>query len=236
MKESSRRRSIAHRPLIFASLTNWLSRNASVVFEPVKFPWIGTFHTRALVRHIRNVGALRCIVDTDGTSGRTIIFEAKQRPAMAGQELLAALLRKSYGWDKGSSRWAISPWSEQNGLIRCARRDSTTIACGFRLWIKHNIWRLLRRFISANSTSSPRKLLPKMSWAMKPNGVSFECPGDPSRSLRLSKTFKSLSATCQSSVICLGTQLWRPGDGRKTFKLKIRGTTVANHPVKNLPH
>jgi len=62
------------------------------------------------VRHLRNLGALRGIVSTDGTPEEQLIFEAKELPAMVGQELASRVTcGKSYGWDKGSVEVAISP-------------------------------------------------------------------------------------------------------------------------------
>ena len=43
--------------------------------------------TRALVRHLRDVGALRGILSTDGTPAEQLIAEARALPTMAGQEL-----------------------------------------------------------------------------------------------------------------------------------------------------
>ena len=50
-------------------------------------PVIWDLDTRALVRHLRDVGALRGIVSTDGTPAEKLIAEARALPTMAGQEL-----------------------------------------------------------------------------------------------------------------------------------------------------
>ena len=68
--------------------SNWRSaETAQLYLNRHKIPVLWDIDTRALVRHIRKVGALRGIVATDGTPAEQLIFEAKQLPTMAGQEL-----------------------------------------------------------------------------------------------------------------------------------------------------
>jgi carbamoylphosphate synthase small subunit len=50
-------------------------------------PVLWDVDTRALVRHIRKMGALRGVVATDGTSAELLIAEARALPSMAGLEL-----------------------------------------------------------------------------------------------------------------------------------------------------
>jgi carbamoyl-phosphate synthase small subunit len=59
--------------------------------------------TRALVRHLRDVGALRGVVSTDGTPAKKLIAEARALPTMAGQELAGRVsTERQYTWNKGS--------------------------------------------------------------------------------------------------------------------------------------
>src|SRR3989475_5712295 len=78
--------------------SNWRSaETAQLYLNRHQIPVIWDIDTRALVRHIRNVGALRGIVSTDGTLADQLIFEAKQLPGMAGQELASRLTcRETY--------------------------------------------------------------------------------------------------------------------------------------------
>jgi carbamoyl-phosphate synthase small subunit len=73
----------------FAALSsNWRSTESAQKFlERYGVPVIWDLDTRALVRHLRNVGALRGIVATDGTPAEKLIEEARALPTMAGQEL-----------------------------------------------------------------------------------------------------------------------------------------------------
>jgi carbamoyl-phosphate synthase small subunit len=64
---------------------------------------ISDIDTRALVRHLRDVGALRGVLSTDETPVEQLIAEARALPTMAGQELAGRVTTaKSYEWNKGS--------------------------------------------------------------------------------------------------------------------------------------
>ena len=68
--------------------SNWRSSaTAQAYLDRYGIPVIWDLDTRALVRHIRKVGALRGVVSTDGTSAEKLIAEAKALPTMAGLEL-----------------------------------------------------------------------------------------------------------------------------------------------------
>ncbi|HEX2711043.1 MAG TPA: carbamoyl-phosphate synthase domain-containing protein, partial [Candidatus Acidoferrales bacterium] len=61
--------------------SNWRSsESAQLYLNRHRIPVIWDIDTRALVRHIRHVGALRGIVSTDGTPAEQLVFEAKQLP------------------------------------------------------------------------------------------------------------------------------------------------------------
>ncbi|MGA2422288.1 MAG: carbamoyl-phosphate synthase domain-containing protein, partial [Candidatus Acidiferrum sp.] len=97
--------------------SNWRSaETAQLYLNRHKIPAIWDIDTRALVRHIRKVGALRGVIATDGTPADQLIFEAKQIPPMAGQELAGRVsCKKPYSWDKGSIELATAPWTENMG-------------------------------------------------------------------------------------------------------------------------
>ena len=66
-------------------------------------PAIWDIDTRALVRHLREVGALRGILSTDGAAAEQLIAEARALPTMAGQELASRVTAaKKYDWTRGS--------------------------------------------------------------------------------------------------------------------------------------
>ncbi len=83
--------------------SNWRSsETAQQYLERYGVPVIWDLDTRALVRHLRNVGALRGIVSTDGTPAEQLIAEARALPTMAGQELAGRVTTSGkYHWTKG---------------------------------------------------------------------------------------------------------------------------------------
>ncbi|HEV1996303.1 MAG TPA: glutamine-hydrolyzing carbamoyl-phosphate synthase small subunit [Candidatus Acidoferrum sp.] len=215
--------------------SNWRSsETAQLYLNRHKIPVIWDIDTRALVRHIRNVGALRGIVSTDGTPAEQLVFEAKQVPSMAGQELASHVTcGKSYGWDKGSVEVAISPWSEQMGESDAHAETRKHRVVAYDYGIKQNILRLLvdhhcEVFVVPAQTSAADVL------EMKPDGVFLSNgPGDPEPVTYAVENIQKLIGRVPVFGICLGHQLCGLALGGKTFKLKF-GHHGSNHPVKNL--
>ena len=215
--------------------SNWRSaESAQLYLNRHKIPVIWDIDTRALVRHIRNVGALRGIVATDGTSAEQLVFEAKQLPSMSGQELASRVTcGKSYGWDKGSVEVAISPWSEQMGESDAKGEARKHRVVAYDYGIKQNILRLLvdhqcEVWVVPAQTSAQDIL------SLKPDGVFLSNgPGDPEPIGYAIENIRALIGKVPVFGICLGHQLCGLALGGKTYKLKF-GHHGANHPVKNL--
>jgi carbamoyl-phosphate synthase small subunit len=104
----------------FAGLSsNWRSTESAQQFlERYAVPVIWDLDTRALVRHLRDVGALRGIVATDGTPAEKLIAEVRALPTMAGQELASRVTSANkYEWTKGSIDLAApQPTTSATGL------------------------------------------------------------------------------------------------------------------------
>jgi carbamoyl-phosphate synthase small subunit len=215
--------------------SNWRSgETAQLYLNRHKIPVIWDIDTRALVRHIRNVGAMRGVVSTDGTPPEQLIFEAKQLPGMAGQELASRVsCAKSYGWDKGSVDVAISPWAEQMGESDTHGETRKHRVVAYDFGIKQNILRLLvdhncEVFVVPAQTSAEDVL------EMNPDGVFLSNgPGDPEPVGYAVENIQKLIGRVPVFGICLGHQLCGLALGGKTFKLKF-GHHGSNHPVKNL--
>ncbi|HEX9345229.1 MAG TPA: glutamine-hydrolyzing carbamoyl-phosphate synthase small subunit [Candidatus Acidoferrum sp.] len=215
--------------------SNWRSaETAQLYMNRHKIPVIWDIDTRALVRHIRSVGALRGMVSTDGTPAEQLIFEAKQLPIMTGQELASRVTcGKPYGWDKGSVEVAISPWSEQMGESDAQAETRKHRVVAYDYGIKQNILRLLvdhhcEVYVVPAQTSAEDVL------GMKPDGVFLSNgPGDPEPVTYAVENIQKLIGHVPVFGICLGHQLCGLALGGKTFKLKF-GHHGSNHPVKNL--
>ncbi len=215
--------------------SNWRSaETAQLYLNRHKIPVIWDIDTRALVRHIRNVGALRGMVSTDGTPAEQLVFEAKQLPSMAGQELASRVsCGKPYGWEKGSVELAISPWSEEMGEADGDEETRRYRVAAYDFGIKQNILRLLVDH-NCDVWVVPAQTPAEDVLALKPDGVFLSNgPGDPEPIAYAVENIKKLIGKVPVFGICLGHQLCGLALGGKTFKLKF-GHHGSNHPVKNL--
>jgi carbamoyl-phosphate synthase small subunit len=220
----------------FSQITsNWRSgESAQLYLNRHKIPVIWDIDTRALVRHIRSVGALRGVVATDGTPADQLIHEAKQLPSMAGQELASRVsCGKNYSWDQGSIDLATQPWTDKmsEAGARADTRRHRVIA--FDFGIKQNILRLLvdhhcEVVVVPAQTSAEDVLEMGADGVFLSNG-----PGDPEPMGYAVENIRKMVGRVPIFGICLGHQVCGLALGGKTFKLKY-GHHGSNHPVQNL--
>jgi carbamoyl-phosphate synthase small subunit len=236
--------------------SNWRSReSARQYLERHRVPVIWGIDTRALVRHLRQAGALRGIVSTDGTPAEQLIVEARALPTMAGQELASRVTSpKIYDWSRGSIHLAepvaaslpagalvSGGGGRGNFKLDFNQAAKTSRADGKRRYrvvaydfgIKQNILRLLVDH-GCDVTVVPARTNAEDVLAMKPNGVFLSNgPGDPEPVDYAVTNIRKMLGRVPIFGICLGHQLCGLALGGKTFKLKF-GHHGSNHPVKNL--
>jgi len=215
--------------------SNWRSaETAQVYLERHAIPVIWDLDTRALVRHIRNVGALRGVVSTDGASAAQLIGEARALPTMAGLELASRVTcGKPYQWAQASIELSASPSlgsrataSGEEGLRRFR-------VVTYDFGIKQNILRLLVDH-GCDVTVVPAQTSAEDVLALQPEGVFLSNgPGDPEPITYAIESIRKLLGRVPIFGICLGHQLCGLALGGRTFKLKF-GHHGSNHPVKNL--
>jgi len=197
-------------------------------------PVIWDIDTRALVRHIRQVGALRGMVSTDGTAADQLVFEATQLPRMAGQELASRVTcQRVYEWDTGSIELASAPCGERIEPSEAGREARRFRVVAYDYGIKQNI---LRQLVDHHCQVAvvPAQTPAEDVLAMKPEGVFLSNgPGDPEPVTYAVENIRKLLGRVPVFGICLGHQLCGLALGGKTFKLKF-GHHGSNHPVKNL--
>jgi carbamoyl-phosphate synthase small subunit len=215
--------------------SNWRSaESAQLYLNRHKVPVIWDVDTRALVRHIRQVGALRGIVATDATPAEQCVSEARLLPSMTGQELASGVsCSDSYAWDKGSIDLASSGWSARTDKVS-RRADAPSLrVVAYDFGIKQNILRLLVDH-HCEVRVVPAQTPAEDVLAMKPDGVFLSNgPGDPEPVHYAVENIRKLTGRVPVFGICLGHQLCGLALGGKTFKLKF-GHHGSNHPVKNL--
>jgi carbamoyl-phosphate synthase small subunit len=234
--------------------SNWRStESAQKYLEEHGVPVIWDIDTRALVRHLRSVGALRGVVSTDETPVEQLIAEARALPSMAGQELASRVsAAKSYEWTRGSIELAMplvaataaAAGAKGKAAVSGAaatrvRSNGDTAAqprhrvVAYDFGIKQNILRLLVDH-NCDVTVVPAKTSAEDVLALKPNGVFISNgPGDPEPCTYAVENIRKLLGRVPIFGICLGHQLCGLALGGRTFKLKF-GHHGSNHPVMNL--
>jgi len=219
--------------------SNWRStETAQAYLERHKIPVIWDMDTRALVRHLRNVGALRGVVSSDGTPAEALVKEARVLPTMAGLELASRVTcAKSYEWKKGAIELGGHGFSravegaDARGALAPEGRRFKVVAYDFG--IKQNILRLLVDH-GCEVTVVPAGTSAEDVLALKPHGVFLSNgPGDPEPITYAVENIRKLLGRVPIFGICLGHQLCGLALGGRTYKLKF-GHHGSNHPVKNL--
>jgi carbamoyl-phosphate synthase small subunit len=234
-----------------ALASNWRSsETAQAYLERHGVPVIWDVDTRALVRHLREVGALRGVVATDGTPAEKLIAEARALPTMAGLELASRVTSpKKYEWSRGSidlgegvaaaelgsattqaASVGVSSGSKSKAVERSGSRYKV-VACDFG--IKQNILRLLVDY-GCDVTVVPAQTSAEDVLALNPQGVFLSNgPGDPEPVGYAVANIRKMLGRVPIFGICLGHQLCGLALGGRTFKLKF-GHHGSNHPVQNL--
>ncbi|MFZ3216775.1 MAG: glutamine-hydrolyzing carbamoyl-phosphate synthase small subunit [Candidatus Acidiferrales bacterium] len=240
--------------------SNWRSsESAQQYLERYGVPVIWDLDTRALVRHLRELGALRGVVSTDGTPAERLVAEARALPTMAGQELAGRVTCASqYDWTQGSidlsaplaapaaaaaaassagpqeSRGPGSQVAAQRiAAVSALEGGSRRRVVAYDFGIKQNILRLLVDH-GCEVTVVPARTSAADVLALKPDGVFLSNgPGDPEPIGYAVENIRKLLGRVPIFGICLGHQLCGLALGGRTFKLKF-GHHGSNHPVKNL--
>ena len=171
--------------------------------------------TRALVRHIRQSGAMNAVICSDGTDDSRLKEILDAVPSMAGMELSSEVTCSS-AHDAAASgetkcRVALLDLGVKTNIVRCL----TDRGCEVRIF--------------PMATSAEEML------AWSPDGIMLSNgPGDPGAMVNTIETVKTLVASGKPLFgICLGHQVLALSQGLKTEKM-FNGHRGVNHPIKNL--
>ena len=194
------------RKLASESLDQYLIKNNIVCIEGVD--------TRALVTHIREKGAMNCIISSEILD----VDELKQQlagvPSMAGLELASSVSTKepyTLGDPNSPIKIAVLDYGTKQNILHCMVERGA--------------------YVKVFPAKTPAAELKKFA----PNGYFISNgPGDPAAMDYAVATVKDvLKENKPTFGICLGHQLLALANDISTFKMH-HGHRGLNHPVKNL--
>jgi carbamoyl-phosphate synthase small subunit len=184
---------------------DWLDANG--------IPAISDVDTRALVRHIRDQGAMKGGVFGEKTSQDDARALIDSEPSMLGQDLAREVTpAEPVSFDEGSAGPRV-----------------VAIDTGIKGSIVRNLRERDCRLTLLPCASPPDEVL-----AQEPDAIFLaNGPGDPAALDHVVATVRALVGKVPVFGICLGHQLLCRAVGLETFKLPF-GHRGANHPVKDL--
>ncbi len=193
--------------------SNWRSRGSLGAWLADRgVPGLAGIDTRALVRHLRTRGAMRCAISTDGTPEAQLTDELQAWPGMLGRDLASEASCKA-------PYVASAPTTPR---ARLAVLDGGA---------KRNILRLLAE-AGCHVTVYPLHT-PASEFARGVDGVLVtNGPGDPAALGGVVAELRSVLGTLPMVGICLGHQLLGLAVGATTYKLPF-GHRGANQPVRD---
>ena len=189
------------------TLDSYLKRNNIVGIEHID--------TRALVRHIRDKGAMRSAISTIELDAESLLQKVLASPSMENRELASAVtVADEFEYPSAqTAKYHIVAYDF--GVKTNSLREFSRFGCKITVVPAHT---------SANDVL-----------ALKPDGIFLSNgPGDPASMTAVVSEIKKLT---ESSVpmfgICLGHQILGQVFGGETYKLKF-GHRGGNQPIKNL--
>lgn len=186
---------------------------------------IHSIDTRALVRHIRELGAQQTVLATGEVDEGELVKEAATAASLEGIDLASGV-----STDAGY-KWVTGLWRLGAGHNKTESRGPLVAALDFG--IKYNILRNLAdlgcRVVVLPATTSPEEVM-----KLDPDGLFLSNgPGDPDAVKSAISTVAELHGELPTFGICLGHQILALALGGKTYKMKF-GHHGGNQPVLDL--
>ncbi|MEO6707534.1 MAG: glutamine-hydrolyzing carbamoyl-phosphate synthase small subunit [Ginsengibacter sp.] len=183
-------------------------------FEKQNIVAIDGVDSRALVIHIRNAGAMNCIISSDNNDIENLKKILSEVPSMDGLELASQVSTKDayfLGNEDSHTRIAVLDYGIKKNILNCLTERGAYV----------------KVFNAKTSFEELEKF--------KPDGYFISNgPGDPEPMEYAVETLKQILAAKKPFFgICLGQQLLALANGVSTFKMH-HGHRGLNHPVKNL--
>ena len=205
--------------LVCKNFTNEYSRVAAdsdiqSYFEKEDIVGIYDVDTRSLVRHIRDKGAMNCIISTTDFDVKSLKTKLNKVPSMDGLELASRVSTNAsyeYGKHNVEFKVAVLDFGTKKNILDCFVERKCS----------------LKVFPAKTSADEIR--------AFNPDGYFLSNgPGDPAAMEYAVETVKDLLRDDKPMFgICLGHQILALAIGIPTYKMH-HGHRGINHPVKNL--
>ena len=198
------------------SLDEYLKENNIVGIEHID--------TRALVRHIRDKGAMRAGISSVETNPKGLLERVLASPDMRNRELASSVTVEERFEYKSETRVVGSmPSAEPNYHV-----------VAFDFGVKTNSLREFTKF-GCKITVVPAETSAEEVLALEPDGIFLSNgPGDPAS---MQGVIQEIRRLAESEVpmfgICLGHQLIGEAFGAETYKMKF-GHRGGNQPIKDL--
>ncbi|MGB7341705.1 MAG: glutamine-hydrolyzing carbamoyl-phosphate synthase small subunit [Phototrophicaceae bacterium] len=209
-------------------VSNWRNRgNLDDYLKDQGVIGLSEVSTRALVRHIREKGAMRAVVAHGDAANDTdaLVKMAQESLDMSGANLVDEVTTaEPYNWTQQSDpEWYAEHAYDENGPLIIA----------YDYGIKNNIMRMLTdRGLRIKVV--PAQMPADEVMAMNPAGVFLSNgPGDPAAVHYAIDNIKNLLGEVPIFGICLGHQILSLALGAETEKMRF-GHRGGNQPVKNL--
>ncbi len=190
---------------------------------------ISGIDTRALVRKIRDKGAmLGSIISGEATEG-DLRARLDQEPSMVGRDLVSEVTcEAAYEWSEPLHRLLGEEHMRPRPQV-----EETYHVVAYDFGVKRNILRLLVEQ-GCRVTVVPASTTAEEALAYQPDGVFLSNgPGDPAAVDYAIETVRGLVGKVPIFGICLGHQIMALALGASTYKMPF-GHRGGNQPVKNL--
>ena len=184
------------------SLADYLNANGVLGVEEID--------TRALTRHLRELGAMRAALSTVDLDYDSLLSKVRQSPVMAGQNLVQYVTRADVETAGQGKHHVV--------LMDFGSKE-----------------RIKKRLLDAGCTVTvvPAQTTARQVLSYEPDGILLSNgPGDPAALPEVIAEVRKLLGRKPMFGICLGHQLLGLAMGFDTFKLKF-GHRGGNHPVKD---
>jgi carbamoyl-phosphate synthase small subunit len=219
-------------------------------------PGIAGIDTRALVRRLRNGGAMKGVLSSRDLDDASLVAKAKASPGLVGRDLVREVIphqprdwnEKLHSLVRSTDPAVVSNSSSRangvgtngsaassidhavlNGSADMAGLHVVALDYGMKWNIARHLAEMGCRVTLMPGTATAEELL-----AQQPAGVFLSNgPGDPEPLEYAIDAIRGVLGKAPVFGICLGHQLLSLACGAKTFKLKF-GHRGANQPVQNL--